>query len=93
MKDVQFGVFPELKCEAVVNAVCMSKTGSLLACGTGGEYEKGQVQIWDYLACGRKAVIDAHDKKVTGICFSNDDMCVFSSSDDRKVKQWAVQDQ
>jgi len=37
MKDVQFGVFPDLKCEAVVIAVCMNKTGSLLACGTGGK--------------------------------------------------------
>ena len=37
MKDVQFGVFPDLKCGAVVNAVCMSKTGSLLACGTGDD--------------------------------------------------------
>ena len=77
MKDVQFGVFPDLKCEAVVNAVCISKTGSLLACGTGGDREKGQVQIWDYLTCARKAVIDA--QKVSGICFSNDDLNVFTT--------------
>ena len=90
MKDVQFGVFPDLKCGANVNAVCMSKTGSLLACGTGGEYGKGQVQIWDYLTCARKAVIAAHDKGVTGICFSNDEKYVFSSSRDETLKQWSV---
>ena len=61
MKNVEFGVFPDLKCEAIVNSVCMSKTGSLLACGPGNDGEKGQVQIWDYLMCVRKAVIDAHD--------------------------------
>ena len=89
MKDVQFGVFPDLKCEAEVNAVCMSKTGSLLACGT----DSGKVQIWDYLTCVRKAVIDAHEKKVTGVCFSNDEKYVFSSSCDKTLKQWSVLDQ
>ena len=93
MKDVEFGVFPDLKCGAEVNAVCMSKTGSLLACGTGGYDDKGQVQIWDYLTCVREAVIDAHDKGVSGICFSNDEKYVFSSSYDATLKQWSVQDQ
>ena len=71
----------------------MSKTGSLLACGTGCENEKGEVQIWDYLTCIRKAVIDAHNCGVTGICFSNDGLYIFSSSWDATVKQWSVQDQ
>ena len=38
-------------------------------------------------------MIDAHDRKVTGICFSNDEKYVFSSSWDETLKQWSVQDQ
>ena len=38
-------------------------------------------------------MIDAHDKQVTGICFSNDDKYVFSSSFDATLKQWSVLDQ
>jgi len=72
MKDVQFGVFPALQCGSIVNAVAMSTVGSLLACGTGADKEKGEIQIWDYISCVRKAVI-VHEKKVTGICFSHDD--------------------
>ena len=35
MKDVQFGVFPDLKCGDKVYCVVMSKKGNLLACGCG----------------------------------------------------------
>jgi len=39
MKDVQFGVFPDFKCNSGVNTIAMSKNGYLLVCGT----ENGQV--------------------------------------------------
>ena len=69
MKDVQFGIFPDLKCGQAVFSVAMNKAGTILACGL----EYGEVHIWDLSVCTRKAVIAAHKKRVTGICFSNDE--------------------
>ena len=37
-------------------------------------------------------MIDAHEDIVTGICFSNDEKYVFSSSYDATLKQWSVLD-
>jgi len=37
-------------------------------------------------------VICAHIKRVSGICFSNDENYVFSSSWDKTVKQWDTKD-
>jgi len=34
MKDVQFGVFPDLECGFEVTTVAMGKEGNLMTCGT-----------------------------------------------------------
>ena len=60
----------------------MSKKGRLLACGL----NNGDVQIWDYLQCVKVATISAHSDRVSGICFSNDGLNVFSSSYDATIK-------
>ena len=38
------------------------------------------------------ATILAHSKTVSGICFSNDGLSVFSSSYDTTIKQWLLKD-
>ena len=68
----------------------MSNKGNLLACGTSG----GEVQIWDYVQCVKSATITAHSRTVSGICFSNDGLSMFSSSSswDPTIRQWLLKD-
>ena len=74
MKDVNFGVFPNFKCGTAAISVAISRKGSLLACGLAN----GNIQIWDYNVSVRQAVIAAHTKVVSEICFSHDGMSIFS---------------
>ena len=82
MKDMQFGVFPDFKCDDRVYCVAMSKKGNLLACGM----DNGAVQIWDYVQCAKVATLTGHTDRVLGTCFSNDGLSVFSASIDKSVK-------
>jgi len=81
-------VYPDFVCGSVVYCVAMNKKGDLLACG----FDNGEVQIWDYLQCVKVATIPAHSKTVSGICFSNDGLSIFSSSWDKTIKQWLLKD-
>ena len=42
--------------------------------------------------CVKLTVIAAHAMTVSGICFSNDGLSVFSSSYDATIKQWLLKD-
>ena len=89
MKDVQFGVFPDFKCGSEVLYIAMSKKGNLLACGL----DDGEVQIWDYMQCVKVATVAGYNEEITGICFSNDGLSVFSSFyGEKQIRQWSVKD-
>lgn len=79
--------FDRMSAGGPVQAIAFSGDGSRVAATTS---RNNAVQVWETGSGRQIATIRGHARTVGGVCFGGDNETVWSSSQDGKVKRWAL---
>jgi WD40 repeat protein/tRNA A-37 threonylcarbamoyl transferase component Bud32 len=81
-----------LPCRRLVNAVCVSPDGRLVAAATGDTLnnDPGEVCLFDRVTRREVHVLREEDGPFLSVCFSRDGKHLATAGDDRKVRIWEV---
>jgi RNA polymerase sigma factor (sigma-70 family) len=81
---------PQERTYSSVNAIALSRDGTLLAAALGDEGKESSVHLWDVLTGKRVAALAGHRGKVTSLAFAPDSHRLASASTDTTVLIWDV---